>query len=265
MRRNVSVILLATLVSTSGFAQETTPSAPPNPTRVTFVAGVDFPTAYVFRGILQEDKGFIAQPYVDFGVAVGPRVSVNIGTWNSPHTGPTGNWYEADVYGSATFTAGRFKPGLLFTSYTSPNDRFRTVHELAAVLAVDDSASPLPLSPKVVLAFDLSHGQADGGPKRGTYLELGVRPGVRLGESLSVSVPAKLGISLKNYYEGAVSSDRFGYFDLGVIAGVPLKFMDAGAWEVHGGVDMLWLGDNLKTLNRGGFKPIGVVGFSVTY
>lgn len=55
------------------------------------------------------------------------------------------------------------------------------------------------------------------------------------------------------------------YFDLGVIAGVPLKFTDAGAWEVHGGVDMLWLGDNLKTLNRGGFKPIGVVGFSVTY
>ena len=74
---------------------------------------------------------------------------------------------------------GKWKPGALFTSYTSPNDAFNTVNELAAVLAYDDSASAFPLSPKVVLAFELS-GQADGGTDQGTYLELGVRPVVKL-------------------------------------------------------------------------------------
>ncbi len=37
-------------------------------------------------------------------------------------------------------------------------------------------------------------------------------------------------------------------------------------WEVHGGVDLLWLGDNMKLLNGGdGVKPVAVIGFSVIY
>jgi hypothetical protein len=36
--------------------------------------------------------------------------------------------------------------------------------------------------------------------------------------------------------------------------------------EVHGGVDFMWLGDNLKLLNGDdGFKPVSLVGFTFTY
>jgi hypothetical protein len=258
-------------------------SAPDTPAkRVTMTAGFDFASAYIFRGIFQEDRGVIVPPFVDVGVALYEgsgalkSISVNGGTWNSLHSGPSGNggrdnaWYEADYYGAVTFAVGRWKPGALFTSYTSPNDAFGSVHELAAVLAYDDSASRFPLSPKATLAFELK-GQADGGSNSGTYLELGVRPIVPLIEAdrypLTKAVPVKLGLSLKDYYEGPTGSNRFGYFDTGLIASVPLAFMPSkSAWEVHGGVDFLWFGDNLRLLNRSNrTKAVGIVGLSVTY
>jgi hypothetical protein len=258
------------------------PAEEPAPKRVTTTAGFDFASAYMFRGIFQEDKGVIVPPFIDVGVAVYQgsgalsSVTVNGGWWNSLHSGPSGNegrdnpWYEADYYGSVTFTFGKWKPGALYTSYTSPNDAFKSVHELAGVLAYDDSSSKFPLSPKVIMAFELS-GQADGGSSKGTYLELGVRPVVKLIDAarypLSLAMPVKLGLSMNDYYEGPTGSNTFGYFDTGLIASVPLAFMsNAGSWEVHGGVDFLWLGNNLQLLNHDeGFKPVGIFGLSVTY
>ena len=264
-------------------------SEEPASKRVTVTAGLDFVSAYMFRGIFQEDHGVIVPPFVDVGVSVYEgdgalkSVTVNGGIWNSLHSGPSGSgtvnrsaWYEADYYGAVTFTVGKWKPGALFTSYTSPNDVFGTTHEIAGVLAYDDSGSTFPLNPKATLAFEL-HGQADGGGGlddgggKGTYLELGVRPVLTLIEAnrypLTLAIPAKMGLSLKDYYEGPTGSNTFGFFDLGAIASVPLAFMNGrSTWEVHGGVDVLWLGDNPKLLNQGdGVKAIGVVGFSVSY
>lgn len=263
-------------------AAEQSAAEEPTPKRVTMAAGFDFASAYMFRGIYQEDSGVIVPPFVDVGVALYEGtgalkgISVNGGIWNSLHSGPSGNsgrgnaWYEADYYGAVTFTFGRWKPGALFTSYTSPNDAFRSVHELAAVLAYDDSASPFPLSPKATLAFELK-GQADGGSNNGTYLELGVRPVLKVIDAdrypLSLAIPVKLGLSVKDYYEGPTGSNRFGYFDTGLVASVPLAFMPSKtAWEVHGGVDFLWFGDNLRLLNHSDrVKPVGILGLSVTY
>ncbi len=233
----------------------------------------------MFRGIFQEDEGFIAQPFVDLGIALYSgegqlkSVSANVGNWDSIHSGPSGSelydnaWYEADYYGSVTFTFGKLKPGALFTSYTSPNDAFKTVHELAGVLAIDDSSSKFPLSPKVILAFELSSGQADAGENKGTYLELGIRPSIKLGTTpATLSIPVKLGLSLHDYYELPEGSDTFGYFDTGFIAGVPLPIKGKVTWEVHGGVDLFWFGNNLKLRNHDdGFKPVGTIGFSITY
>jgi len=40
----------------------------------------------------------------------------------------------------------------------------------------------------------------------------------------------------------------------------------SGALEIHGGVDFLWLGDNMKLLNSGdGFKPVSLIGLTFTY
>ena len=259
-------------------AAQPAPDPAPAPKPVTLTVGADFPTAYMFRGIFQEDKGFIMQPFVDVGIAAAPGVTINAGLWNSVHSGPSGSdnedgrgaWYEMDFYASATFQAGKFKPGVLYTAYTSPNDAFNTVHELAAVIAYDDSASTVPLNPKAILAFELD-GQADGGESKGTYLELGVRPVLPLGKDakypLTLAIPAKLGLGVKDYYESFDGNKPFGYFDLGGILSVPLAFMNGKTtWEIHGGVDILWLGETTKAFNGGdGVKAVGVIGFSMIY
>ena len=49
-----------------------TPAAAPEPAApkpVTLTTGLDFTSAYFFRGIRQHSGGAIAQPYVDFGIA----------------------------------------------------------------------------------------------------------------------------------------------------------------------------------------------------
>jgi uncharacterized protein Gcw-chp len=243
-------------------AQEAAPSK-----RMTVTMGIDFTSAYLFRGIRQHSGGTIAQPVFDLGVSLGRGVSANVGNWDSLHSSaPSGTWYESDYYGSVTFSAGKLKPGVLYTSYTSPSDSFSTVKELAGVLSIDDSSSPVPFSPRVMLAFELSDGQADGGAKKGTYLELAAKPSVKLANRVSLVVPLKAGFSLKDYYEGPLGSNTFGFFDTGVQLSVPAVSGRNGSLEIHGGIDFLWLGDNLKVLNQGnGFKPIGLIGFVYTY
>ena len=274
-------LAVAATMATAALAQETTPAAQTAtpapaapavqeaapPKRVTLTTGLDFTSAYFFRGIRQQDEGAITQPYVDLGVAADHGISFNFGNWDSIHsTAPAGHWYESDYYGSVTFTAGKLKPGLLYTSYTSPADNFATVHELAGVVAVDDSASSFPVSPKAVLAFELGDGQADGGENKGVYLELGMKPGIKLAPKATLFVPVKLGLSLKDYYEGfgsGMPNNTFGFFDLGVQLSIPAASGKAGSLEIHGGFDVLWLGDNLKALNGDdGVKPVVLVGLT---
>jgi hypothetical protein len=270
----VSIPASGQTTSASATQQPTTTSAPAPPPAegappkiYTVTTGLDFTSAYLFRGIRQHTGGTIAQPFADVGFALKHGITANIGTWNSIHsTAAAGRWYERDYYGSLTFTAGKLKPGILYTSYTSPADSFATVQELAGVLAIDDSTSAFPFSPKIVLAFELGDGQADGGGRKGTYLELGVRPTVKLAPKATLAIPVKTGLSAHNYYEGPTGDNRFGYFDTGLQLSVPVVSGKSGTLEVHGGVDFMWLGDNLKLLNgNDGFKPVTLVGFTYTY
>ena len=240
--------------------------------RVTVTTGLDFSSAYFFRGLKQQSGGAIAQPYFDVGVSAPHGISFNVGNWDSLHSkSSAGHWYESDYYAAVNFTAGKAKPGLLYTSYTSPADLFTTVHELAGVLAFDDSANAVPVSPKVTVAFELADGQADAGNNKGIYLEAGIKPAVKLAPKATLLIPIKAGFSLKDYYEGVSlagtdENDAFGYFDTGLQLSVPAISGSGGALEFHGGFDILWLGRNLKALNSGdGVKPVAVIGFTYTY
>jgi hypothetical protein len=276
----VAAGLASTMMMAGSLSAQTAPAAPatatqppapePAPSKpYTITTGIDFTSAYLFRGIRQHSGGTIVQPYFDLGVTVAEGVSFNVGNWDSIHSSapePFGSWYESDYYASVTFTAGKVKPGLLYTSYTSPADNFNTVHELAGVFTVDDSASAFPLSPKAVLAFELSDGSADGGENKGVYLELGVKPNIKLAPMLSVYIPTRFGFSLKDYYELDGEDNKFGYFTTGFQFSVPAVSGKSGSLELHGGMDFQVLGDHLKIINEDKrVKPIGTIGFTYTY
>ena len=179
---------------------------------------------------------------------------MNIGTWNSLHTGDAGLdnsingklWYESDFYATLGLGfGGGTSLGVTYTAYTSPNGLFGTVKEIAFKFAVDDSGylGGAAVKPYVLLARELD-GQADGGAEEGTYLELGVSPGYT-GSRISFSIPVKVGLSLGDYYEGADGDETFGYFSVAGIVTVPFNSMPTrfGSWNVHGGVEYQRLGD----------------------
>lgn len=272
----VAVAGLAAILAGPAQAQDD-----PNPGAITISGATDFTNAYMFRGIRQETESLIMWPYFDLGLALYSgdgglkSVGVNIGTWNSLHKGPSGSdgptgklWYESDFYATLGFGfAGGVSAGATWTSYTSPNNMFSTVKEIAFKVSVDDSShlGKAAVHPYALLGFEVDvngvgQGQADGGGNAGKYLEVGVAPGYSASRA-SVAVPIKLGLSAGDYYEVNVGTvarpvfedKTFGYFSIAGVVTVPFTPMPTkfGSWNVHGGVEFQKYGGTLKDLNRG--------------
>ena len=244
-RAPVFCLLLCGMVSGSALAQP----APGGGT--TLSARFDVANAYVLRGIMQDDTGVIMWPAAELDVVLRPgdqrgtgRMAVTLGTWNSLHTGAAGSdglgklWYQSDFYaGFAVGTGAGLKVGATYLARTSPNNAFPSVTEVI----VNVGAPSNWVSPYALVAFELQ-GQLDGGRRKGKYLELGVRP--TIGRRLSLAMPAKVGLSLGDYYEGLRGDERFGFFSVGGVASLPLGGGSrAGGWNVHGGAEYIRLGD----------------------
>jgi hypothetical protein len=250
----VALLFVVMLGATAG-------SASAQSKRATFNGAIDFPTVYFFRGIRQEaDPKFTTFVAGDLGISLladgsgGLKTAgINVGTWNAFMTGSSGSdhtvadnpFYESDLYAGVTLGFGAISFTPMFTAYTSPNDVFRTVKEISFKVANGSKAAPYAL-----VAFELGgddSGQADGGSKAGTYLELGIGPSWAIADGkATLAVPVKLGLSLKDYYELSGEDQKFGYLAGGVLFTVPLS---GGKWNVHGGVDLYALGDATGAAN----------------
>jgi len=254
-----------------GFASAQSAPADPNSGAVTLTTAVDFPSVYFFRGIRQEsDPKLTTFAAGDVGIALFSgdgglkSATVNVGVWNSLHTGTSGidadksSHYEEDFYASVSLGFGRGVTVMpMFTAYTSPNSSFGTVQELSVKVAHASKFAPYGL-----VAFELK-GQADGGSDEGTYAEFGVGPSWPLGgSSVSVGIPVKVGLSLRDYYEMSGTDNKFGYFDAGVLLTVPFTRIPSrfGSWNVHGGVNFLAFGDTTKSFNNGDSGQVIVSG-----
>lgn len=238
----------------------------PNRGALTISGGYDFLNQYMFRGLRQNSTGIAMWPWADLGIAAYEgdgglkTVSVNLGTWNSLHTGDTGSdgpsdklWYESDFYVALGFGFSAASFTTTYTAYTSPNNSFSTVKEIMFRLGIDDSGylGSAAVNPYVAIAREFGDAQADGGAEAGTYLELGIGPGYS-GAKASITVPVKIGLSVGDYYELDGTDNKFGYFSIGGLVTVPLggttKF---GSWNVHFGAEYQRLGDTTSAFNLG--------------
>jgi len=300
------LIGLALTTATHAFAQTTPPATTsvtpsteekpadaaqgPNTGRLSINAGIDWTSAYFFRGIKQETEDLILQPYGELSIKLvdnaGALTSLSLtpGIWTSIHTGPTSEppiasnpreWYELDGYVRLSAILWEdLTTYALYTAYTSPSGAFDTVQEIALGVGYNDAKflGPFALNPTFLVAFELD-GQADAGTEKGIYAQIGIAPGYTFFSDskypLSVSVPLLVGLSLKDYYEFGTGSDpTFGYFSGGVTASLPLSFVPTsfGKWLVKAGVTVLYLDDNLKAINDGDrTQVIGTVGLAFTY
>jgi hypothetical protein len=229
----------------------------------------------MFRGIRQNAEGMATWPWlnVHFNAWEGEgslkSVGVDVGSWNSAHSSPKG-WYESDFYSTlALGFGGGVTLSTTYTSYTSPDDAFTHVKEIAEKVSVADAAylGKAAMNPYVLIAFELATEpgkfQADGGAEAGRYVELGVAPGYA-GSKASLSVPVKVGLSASNYYENPLTGEdsKFGFFSVAGLVTVPV----GPKWNVHGGVEVQALGDTTKVFNgNDSSRVIGSIGVGFAY
>jgi hypothetical protein len=263
----------------------------PNPGALTVTGSFDVLNQYMFRGIRQNSTGVAMWPAVDLGWGVYSSegglkgVGINIGTWNSLHTGDTGLdntlngklWYESDFYTTLAFGfGGGASVSLTYTAYTSPNNLFSTVKEFMFKLGADDSAylGQFAFKPYVIIAQEfgseidgLTNGQADAGLNAGTYMEIGASPGYTGWSRGGFAFPIKVGFSLSDYYELAGEDNKFGFFSVAAIGTIPLGGQTkAGTWNLHGGVEYQALGTTTQALNGGeSSQVIGSIGIGFSY
>jgi len=283
LRSIIGALILVAAVGAPVRAQS--PEGSPNQGAITFTGSLDAPTVYFFRGILQEgDPKITLWPGGDLRVKLAAgdgglkSVAVHVGLWNSLHTGTAGTGgplnrlhYQEDFStGISLDLAHGLGVATTFVARTSPNGSFNTITELDVKVSKSGRIAPYGM-----VAFELSEtGQADGGSKRGTYLELGAAPSVALPVAgARLTVPARVGLSVKNYYEMlgtnlAYRDSAFGFVDIGGLIAIPISRATSrfGVWNVHGGANLVALGDTTRAFNRGNkTRVVGQVGIGLTY
>lgn len=248
---------------------------------------LDSVTQYFYHGIIQEDTGLILQPAARLTVNLFSEDDLKLdgfaGMWNSFHGQETGAtttgdftryWYESDILGGLTFTAGNLSLSAAYIFLTSPSDAYETVQELDLTLALDDSdwLGAFALHPYALVGIETGADASDGGNSDpGTYLELGIAPGFSFdfGKTpVAITFPIAIGLSLHDYYQNAAGDDgTFGYVQVGVKASIPLPFGDRyGKWTIHAGVSGMFLGNHTTQYNSGDdAEVIGLVGLRVNF
>ena len=261
-------VLTLAVIALLGFSANN--ASAQNDGNVSLSTGIDFVNDYYFRGIVQETKGSISQPYIEAGLAINDTVSLTAGTWQSLHseqlkTSTVPSWYESDFYAGIGFGAEAVGIDITYTKYMSPRGSWGSVKELAFGVSYDTLVAPYAT---VAVEFD-SGGGADGGSNDGTYFELGIEPGTSLGSSdAGISFPVAIGMSGSNYYE-ATNGGSFGFFSVGASIGVPLSGIPSeyGAWDFGIGLSAMVVGEALQSINgsTSSVMPLFSFGFSVGY
>ncbi len=248
---------------------------------------LDYTSAYLYRGIIQEDSGFILQPAARLTINLHEseewKLDAYFATWNSFHGQKTGAktsgdfseyWYESDLLGGLALSTGKLSFAMQYVFLTSPSDAYETVEELNFTVGFDDSdlLGAFALKPYALLAIETGADASDGAHSdTGTYLELGVAPGFEVdygATPITITFPASVGFSLEDYYQDAEGKDdAFGFAQIGVKASIPLPMNSRyGAWTLNAGVSAILLGDHTADYNGGNHEElVATIGLQLNF
>lgn len=225
--------------------------------------GVTVVSEYISRGLVLENEGIIAQPYLDLyfklyeGEGFINKVQFNLGLWSSIHSHeqPPGGtttdaWYEFDYTAGVSVTfAKRFTGTLSYFEFDSPADNFATARSINFNLAFDDSdfLGAFALKPHVAVLMELDAPGVAGLDEDGWYYEIGIAPSHTFGP-VTVTLPVNVGLGNSSFYAG----DTYGYTSAGVTLSTPLSFIPEkwGAWTVSTGYTYWNLGSTLQTFSK---------------
>jgi hypothetical protein len=248
---------------------------------MTFVGGLDFTTAFYFRGILQENQELIMQPWWNVtasgiydGGSLIENLDIGVQNWNSIQFagvgigGESNIWFRSDL--SILFAmdmSDTWHVTASYNWYASPNNSFKTIREVMFDISYDDDNG---LNPSAVIAIELDGGgTADGINPSGTFLGLGITPETQSGD-FDLTFPMRIGLSLGDYFQDqdTQEDDPFGYAEAGVEARKPIDLLGSsyGDWELRLGFHVIYLGDAMAKLNSDlTYDFFGFAGLAFTF
>ena len=230
--------------------------------------GVTLVSEYLSRGLVLENQGVIAQPYLDLyfklyeGTGFINKVVFNLGLWSSIHshvqpigsTDTTRNWYEFDYTPGVSVTfAKNFTFTASYFEFDSPASAFDTARSLNFNLAYDDTdlLGKFALHPHVTYLRELDAPGFAGLQPNGNYYELGLAPGFTAGP-VTITIPLTVGLGSQGFYQ----SDTFGYASGGVQLSIPISFIPDcyGKWTFSGGYTYYRLGTDVADATATGHR-----------
>jgi len=230
--------------------------------------GVTMPTEYLSRGLVLENQGVIAQPYLDLyfklyeGTGFINKVVFNLSFWSSIHshvqpdgsTDTTRNWYEFDwTPGIAVTFAKNFTATLSYFEFDSPASAFDTARSINLNIAYDDTDifGKFAVHPHFTVLSELNAPGFAGLEGHGWYFEVGLAPGYTVGP-VTFTVPLTLGLGDHKFYGGPA----FGYFSAGLQMSIPISFIPEcyGKWTFSGGYTYYELSDNVANATATGHE-----------
>ncbi len=245
-------------------------------TKKSFISGdlgVTMVSEYISRGLVLENQGAIAQPYLDIyfkmyeGTGFINSVTAQLGFWSSIHshvqpdgsTDTTRNWYEFDWTPTIAITfAKNFTLSLAYFEFDSPASAFDTARSVNASLAYNDSdlLGAFALHPHVTVLRELAAPGFAGLGGQGWYYEVGIAPSYTISPKSSypivLTAPITAGFGSHHFYAG----NGFGYASGGLTAAVPLAFIPSGygTWTATAGATYYYLGTNAADLTATGHR-----------
>lgn len=159
------------------------------------------------------------------------------------HTAEPDAWYKANPYaGLSLEVTNRWKLGISYTAYSSPDQVLPGWQEVAFTAAFIGSGRTGEIRPQVKLAIPVND-------RDGFYTEVSVDPAFRIKQSeLTVSIPAVIGIGWADYYG---DEDAAIWGSLGVKGDYPLKVAsDYGNWSLFGGLYLIWRENSIVDLGQ---------------
>jgi hypothetical protein len=267
--------------------------------------GIDYATDYYFRGIGQENQGFIFQPYGTFaleevfafdieeGKSIG--FSPYVSFWASMHEAnqpSVGNnvVYEIDyIIGVEISLPMNFSADLSYIFYTNPSGGGQFAQEVDLSLTYDATELLAGIerikdgewTMTVLFAFETAGLGADGVAGTGIYFEFNtelVLPIIMAQEAdlpIDGIVGLTVGLSLDDYYVAGGEDDTFGFVDVYIGASMPLdEFFGVryGQWTVTATVHFLFLGDNAQAISAPAitdgdedFKALAIIGVATEF
>lgn len=247
--------------------------------------GVNFVTAFIAFGILQENQGVIAEPFFDLYHTIFQsdgsisKVTLGLQLWSSVHSEETlaqpgsavPGLYEFDYYVPLAITiAKRTTITISYIEYTFPNGAFDTARGVQVNVAYDDTdvLGAFALHPHILALYNFE-GIFGIAKSHAWYGEFGITPGFVFAKEgrypLSFSFPLLVGIGDAHFYPG----DAYGYFSATGNVSVPLAFLPKsfGAWTANAGFTYYNLGGATAEINanRDHNAYVGQIGVGLTF